>query len=135
MFIFSPIKKRAFSPNFAPVVLAVLAALALGAATACASPPADGGEGETMTFIGHITDVRARSLIELESLRVTGADGASLRFHAEEGRGFDEFGPSHAREHMLTGEPVEVTYIEEDGRLLIVDLADAPSGGETPAPF
>ena len=134
MFIFSPNKKRAFSTKFALAALAVLAALATGSAAACASPPADGGEGETMTFIGHITDVRARSLIELESLRVTGADGASLRFHADEGRGFDEFGPSHAREHMLTGDPVKVTYIEEDGRLIIVDLADAAPGG-TPAPF
>ena len=134
MFIFSPNKKRAFSAKFAPVVLAVLTALATGSAAACASPPADGGEGETRTFIGHITDVRARSLIKLESLRVTGADGASLRFHADEGRGFADFGPSHAREHMLTGDPVKVTYVEEDGRLLIVDLADAAPGG-TPAPF
>ena len=135
MFIFYPIKKRAFSTKFALAFLAVLASLALGAAAACASPQADDGERETRTFIGHITDVRARSLSELESLRVTGADGASLRFHAEEGRGFAEFGPSHAREHMLMGDPVKVTYIEEDGRLIIVDLADAPPGGETPAPF
>ena len=134
MFIFSPIKKRTFSTKFALAALAVLMALATGSAAACASPPADGGEGETRTFIGHITDVRARSLIELESLRVTGADGASLRFHADEGRGFAEFGPSHAREHMLMGDPVKVTYIEEDGRLIIVDLADAAPGG-TPAPF
>lgn len=134
MFIFYPNKKRAFSTKFALAFFAVLMALATGSAAACASPPADGGEGETMTFIGHITDVRARSLIELESLRVTGADGASLRFHADEGRGFADFGPSHAREHMLMGDPVKVTYIEEDGRLLIVDLADAPPGG-TPAPF
>ena len=134
MFIFYPIKKRAFSAKFALAFLAVLMALAAGSAVACASPPADGGEGETRTFIGHITDVRARSLIELESLRVTGADGASLRFHADEGRGFDDFGPSHAREHMLTGDPVKVTYIEKNGRLIIVDLADAAPGG-TPAPF
>lgn len=135
MFIFYPNKKRAFSTKFALAALAVLAALATGSAAACDSPPADGGERETRTFIGHITDVRARSLIELESLRVTGADGASLRFHADEGRGFGDFGPSHAREHMLMGDPVKVTYIEDaDGRLIIVDLADAPPGG-TPAPF
>lgn len=108
-------------------------ALALVLAAACAAPEPDGGAGETRTFVGYVTDVRARSLSELEALRVTDAAGASLWFRAEEGRAFDGFAPSHAREHMLTGEPVEVTYRESDGTLFIVDLSDAPP--ETPAPF
>lgn len=87
-----------------------------------------------MTFIGHVSDVRARSLVELESIRVTNAAGDSLRFRAPEGAGFPDFTPSHAREHMLMGEPVKVTYRESpDGTPLILDLADYPS--ETPALF
>lgn len=134
MFIFCLIEVKNFTP-LARLAALSLAALALGAtAAACASPPTDGGEGETMRFVGHVTDVRARSLTELEALRVTDAAGASRRFRAEEGRAFDEFTPSHAREHMLTGEPIEVTYRESDGTLFIVDLADAAPPA-TPAPF
>lgn len=95
MFRFSPNEKRAFSPTLALAAVAVLAALALIAVAALwatrETPPPD--EGETMTFVGHVTDVRARSLIELESLRVTDASGASLRFHADDVDGFREFGP------------------------------------------
>ena len=126
MSIFSAIGKRAFS-----LALALAAIAVLTAACAPAPPPS---EGETRTFVGHVADVRARSLAELESILVTDASGASLRFRAEEGRRFQEFSPSHAREHMLMGEPVEVLYREAaDGTLFIVGLADAPT--ETPAPF
>ena len=130
MFIFYLIKVQKIRRlrALAPAAFA-LAAAALAAA--CAPTPDDGGGA--LKYAGQITDVRARSLSELESLRVTDASGASTRFHVEEGRRFDAFGPSHAREHMLTGEPVEVTYRESaDGTLFIVDLADAPAG--TPAP-
>lgn len=135
MFIFCLIEIKKVIPT-ARIAALSLAALALGAAAAaCAPPPTDGGEGETMRFIGHVSDVRARSLTELEALRVTDAAGASRWFRAEEGRAFDEFTPSHAREHMLTGEPIEVTYRESsDGTLFIVDLADAAPPA-TPAPF
>ena len=130
MFIFCLIEIK----KVIPLARFAALALALGAvAAACAPPPADGGEGETMRFVGHITDVRARSLSELEALRVTDAAGASRWFRAEEGRAFDAFTPSHAREHMLTGEPIEVTYRESDGTLFIVDLADAEPPA-TPAP-
>ena len=87
-----------------------------------------------MTFTGHVSDVRARSLVELESIRVTNADGASMRFRAPQGARFPDFNPSHAREHMLLGDPVKVTYRESpDGTPLILDLSDAPPS-ETPAP-
>jgi len=133
MFIFCLIEIKKVIP-IARFAALSLAALALGAtAAACAPPPTDGGEGETMRFVGHITDIRARSLSELEALRVTDAAGASRWFRAEEGRAFDAFTPSHAREHMLTGELIEVTYRESDGTLFIVDLADA-APPETPAP-
>ena len=134
MFIFCLIEIKKVIP-LARLVWFAAFALALGAtAAACAPPPTDGGEGETMRFVGHVTDVRARSLTELEALRVTDAAGASRWFRAEEGRAFDEFTPSHAREHMLTGEPIEVTYRESDGTLFIVGLADAAPPA-TPAPF
>lgn len=118
MFIFRQIKvkKRA---RFRALALALALAM-----SACAQPTAD--DGEALKFVGQITDVRARSLLELESLRVTDAAGASMRFRIEGGRRFDAFSPSHAREHMLTGEPVEVTYRELDGALIILELSDAP---------
>lgn len=131
-FIFSPIKKRA---AWAALALAIVALIA--ASCESQTPPAREA-GETMTFIGYVTEVRARSLVELESLRVADAAGESLRFHAEEGARFPDFAPSHAREHMLMGDPVKVTYRElPDGTLLIADLADAPpeTPAETPAPF
>ncbi len=111
-----------------------LALAAFFAAPACAPPPPDGAEQDgALKYVGHVSDVRARSLLELESIRVTDASGESARFRVEEGRRFDAFGPSHAREHMLTGEPVEVTYREAaDGTLFILDLSDAPA--EPPAP-
>lgn len=127
MSIFTPNRNR---PAWFALALALIAILA----PSCETPPdADGTATTAMTFIGHVSDVRARSLVELESIRVTNADGASMRFRAPQGARFPDFNPSHAREHMLTGDPVKVTYRESpDGTLLILDLSDAPS--ETPAP-
>ena len=121
-------------PAWAALALALLIA-ALIAPSSCEPPPAPDADGTatTMTFIGYVTDVRARSLVELESIRVTNAAGDSLLFRAPEGARFPDFAPSHIREHMLLGEPVRVTYRESpDGTPLILDLADYPS--ETPAP-
>ena len=133
MFIFYLIKvKKRLRLWALPSATFALALAVPFAASACAPPP-DAERDGALKYVGHVSDVRARSLLELESLRVTDASGASALFRVEEGRRFDAFGPSHAREHMLTGEFVEVTYRESaDGTLFILDLSDAPA--EPPAP-
>lgn len=134
MFIFYLIKvKKRLRLWALPSATFALALAAPFAASACAPPPHGAEQGGALKYVGHVSDVRARSLLELESIRVTDASGASALFRVEEGRRFGAFGPSHAREHMLTGEPVEVTYRETaDGALFILDLSDAPA--EPPAP-
>ena len=58
--------------------------------------------------------------------RSYGRYGASLVFHAG-GRRFEEFTPSHVREHMLQGLGVIVTYRKsDDDALYIVGIRDRP---------
>ncbi len=93
-----------------------------------ASCGGDGGKPESSesVFEGLITGVEARTLLDLESIEVTDDGGKSLEFHAD-GRRFTEFTPSHAREHMLQGLGVIVTYREsDDGTLYIVGIRDRP---------
>ncbi len=82
------------------------------------------------SFTGTVTSFEAESLLELESITVVNESGEVLEFFAD-GRRLEEFTPAHVREHMVLGDPVEVTYRESGGRLLIVSLRDAfvePSG-------
>ena len=73
---------------------------------------------------GLITDVNARTLLDLESIEVTDDAGKSLVFHAG-GMRFTDFTPGHARVHMLQGEGVTVTYREaKDGLLYIIEIRD-----------
>ena len=87
------------------------------------------------SFTGMVTSVEARSLLEFESITVAGESGVVLDFHAG-GRQFGEFTPAHVREHMLLGDPVEVTYRQSGDVLLIVSLQDAsdewPATSESP---
>jgi predicted small lipoprotein YifL len=80
-----------------------------------------GPEAAEQTLRAEIMDVRARDLQRIESLTVRDANGQTWVF---ESRGPLEFTPSHVREHMVLGEPIEVTF-HEDGDILVVDgLAD-----------
>ena len=87
------------------------------------------------SFTGMVTSVEARSLLEFESITVADESGVVLDFHAG-GRRFGEFTPAHVREHMLLGDPVEVTYRQSGDVLLIVSLQDAsdewPATSESP---
>ena len=94
----------------------------------------DGSEGATeahLSFTGLVTSVETRSLLEFESITVASESGVVLDFHAG-GRRFEEFTPAHVREHMVLGDPVEVTYQKSGDMLLIVSLRDASA--ELPAP-
>ncbi len=101
------------------------AALLAFFATAC-DP---GGDGGGMVH-GFVLEVSARSLVEVEVLRVEDEEGAVWELS---GRGYRGVSPSHLRQHMLQGMPVVVTYEEEDGELRIREVADYAEGA-TPAP-
>ena len=104
-----------------PSVIAV--ALVFGAY--CGGDGGGSGASEAI-FEGLITSVEARTLLDLESIEVTDDAGTSLAFHAG-GQKFVEFTPSHAREHMLQGLGVIVTYRKsDDGALYIVAIRDRP---------
>ena len=101
----------------------LLAAVALMFGAYCGGA---GGETDTPegVFEGLITGVEARTLLELESIEVTDDAGKSLEFQAG-GRRFTKFTPSHAREHMLQGLGVTVTYRgSADGVLYIAEIRD-----------
>ena len=85
---------------------------------------AEGRAEDYSSFTGTVHSFEAKSLLELESITVANESGDVFEFFAD-GRRFEEFTPAHVREHMVLGDPVEVTYRESGGRLLIVALQDA----------
>lgn len=86
---------------------------------------ASGGPVEShRSFIGTVMSFEAESLLEFESITVANDSGVVLDFHSG-GRRFEEFTPAHVREHMVLGDPVEVTYRKSGDVLLIVSLQDA----------
>ena len=98
---------------------------------ACREGPT-GPESQSKMFEGLITDLVARSLLEIDSIEVTDESGTSRRFHAA-GRRFAEFTPSHMREHMFLGQKVVVTYRESEGILVIEALEDAADARPGPS--
>ena len=85
-----------------------------------------GPEASEAVFEGMITNVEARTLLDLESIEVTDDTGMSQVFHSG-GQRFVEFTPSHVREHMLQGLGVIVSYRRsDDGTLYIVTIRDLP---------
>ncbi len=72
--------------------------------------------------VGHIVEVTARSLTEVETLKIVAGDGREWEFA---GGAFPGFTPSHLEEHQALGEPVKVVYVREDsGSLRIVRIED-----------
>lgn len=82
----------------------------------CQPPTGDGA------IVGHVLEVTARSLVEVDTLKVVTDDGTVWVFSGGE---FPGFTPSHLEEHQALGEPVRVFYVrEEDGSLRIVRIED-----------
>ena len=76
---------------------------------------------------GVVTDVKARSLLELESLRVVDEQNTVWDFQPGPGGvtgGGHDYTPSHLRQHMVQGVPVVVTYTKKDGVLTIVSISE-----------
>ena len=92
-----------------------------------------GGDGKDETgeaaqqVRGVVTDVQARSLLELGSLRVVDEQSTVWDFRSGsqgvKGSGHD-YTPSHLRQHMVQGVPIIVTYMEKGGVLTIVSISE-----------
>ena len=93
----------------------LLAALAAGCV---GGPDSTSATDEGQAIRGRIVDLKAGSLLEIESLTMRGESGETYTGGVALGR----FTPSHPREHMVSG--VVVAYHEEKGRL----VPDAISG-------
>ena len=63
----------------------------------------------------------ARDLQEVETLEVRDEQGRVWTFTT---RGFAGLTPGHLREHQLFGNPVTVSYEEEGGHLVAVQVTD-----------
>ena len=109
------------------VVLAVALPMAALGLTACggdsSSDMSAQADRHVETVRGRILEVNARSLLELESLRLEDEDGTIWMFEGG-GRKLPGFTPSHIREHMVTGQRVSVTFERDGAALSIVDVAD-----------
>jgi len=104
-----------------PFVVAVVVVLitAVGAA-GCSSGP-----GSDAVVSGVVTQVTG-DLGAVETFVVTDETGESHQFTPAEGLTFHGGPLDHLREHIISGEPVEVTYQEaDDGSLVAVEVGDA----------
>jgi hypothetical protein len=78
---------------------------------------------EAETVRGLILEVNAKSLLELESLRLEDEGGTIWLFEGG-GRTFPGLTPSHIREHMVAGQRVSVTFERDGDVLTVVDVGD-----------
>jgi len=104
-------------PKMAMAVLSGTALLVI--ATGCG-----GGEKQVT---GLVLEALERNFSEIESLRVRDDDGRVWEFSTEGAVGASA---AHLRQHQLAAERVVVTYREDGGRLIAIDVKDAggPSG-------
>ena len=84
-----------------------------------------GGGGEKIVT-GLVVEAVERNLAEIELLRVRDGDGRVWEFSTEGPVGISA---AHLRQHQVLGEKVAVTYKEEGGRLIAVDVRDAVAPG------
>ena len=102
------------------LTLVLLAALASGCVGGRDSTPAtDGGQA----ISGRIVDLKAGSLLEIQSLTIRVESGETYTLEAG-GVALGRFTPSHLRGHMVSGLVVVVTYHEESGRLVVDAISD-----------
>ncbi|MDE2822432.1 MAG: hypothetical protein OXK79_02875 [Chloroflexota bacterium] len=109
----------------------VVALLGFFAVIVTAASCGGDGKGETgeaaLQVRGLVTDVQARSLLELESLQIVDGQNVVWEFRSGTrgvtGTGHD-YTPSHLRQHMVQGVPIIVTYTERDGVLTIVSISE-----------
>lgn len=79
---------------------------------------------------GVVLNVTARSLTQIDVLTVRDESGVTWDF---QGGAYKGYSPSHLREHMLQGLRVTVSYREENGVLVIDEVADYMPEATPPA--
>jgi hypothetical protein len=95
------------------LLLVTLPLVLLG--SACSGSPVDDG-----VVIGVVTEVTG-DLSGIESFVVLDAGGDSFKFKPRSGLLVMGAPPSHLRDHVVSGEPVTVTYHEDSAGELIAD--------------
>ena len=106
-------------PASRKMALAVVAAALLLIEAAC------GGGGDKQVT-GLILEAVDRNLEEIELIRLRDDDGRGWEFSTDGPVGVSA---AHLRQHRLAGEKVLVTYREEDGRLIALEVGDPPVRG------
>ena len=106
------------SPSRWLLAAALLLAIACGGGQATAT--ADDGEAGRQVR-GHILEVVARNITEIESVSIRDQDGRRWTFTTE---GYTGVTPAHLREHQLFGQQVVVSYVEREDRLVAVKIGD-----------
>jgi hypothetical protein len=84
-------------------------------------------QAPTQTATGVLLDVEAPSIQKVDSFTLRTADGQELHFAAAPN--FNQgvahlMTPGHMRQHMALGDPVEVTYRDDNGQLVALSAVD-----------
>ena len=104
-------------------MLALLALLAASVA-ACAAPAAT---AQTRTVRGVLLDVESPGIQKVNSFTLRTDDGQQMHFATapDFNQGVAHvMTPGHMRQHMALGDPVEVTYRDQDGTLVALSATD-----------
>ena len=112
------------SPSRWLLAAALLLAIACGGGQATATTDAtaatDAGDAGRQVR-GHILEVVARNITEIERVSIRDQDGRRWTFTTE---GYAGVTPAHLREHQLFGQQVVVSYVERENRLVAVKIGD-----------
>ena len=76
------------------------------------------------TVAGFLTEVDAPAAVEWESIVVETQDGELFTFLRGDSVDLRFWRASHLREHMLSSQPVQVTYESRDGALVATEIDD-----------
>lgn len=91
---------------------------------ACSAPSA---AAQTHTVHGVLLDVESPGIQKVDSFTLRTDDGQELQFSTtpDFNRGAAHLmTPGHMRQHMALGDPVEVTYRDEDGAHVALSATD-----------
>lgn len=95
-------------------------------ATACLLlfllPACDASESGT-TVVGVVVDYQG-DLVAVDSFTVRTVSGEVLQLRPADDGDF-AFPLPHLREHMVTGDPIEVEFMEESGSMVATAISDA----------
>ena len=80
-------------------------------------------DGQSLYHIsGSIIDFQAKSFTELNRITIITSEGREYKLNVNKDLG--KFTPSHLRQHMALGDPVQASYIERDGIKWLEDISD-----------